>query len=37
VQAYIGVTKIIGAGNLAFLAVAGIFTWRHYRSAAEVR
>ena len=32
VQAYIGVTKIIGAGNLAFLAVAGIFTWRHYRS-----
>lgn len=40
VKAYIGVTKIIGAGNLAFLAVAGWFTWRHYRSstnAAEAR
>jgi O-antigen/teichoic acid export membrane protein len=35
VKAYISVTKIIGAGNLAFLAVAGIFTWRHYRSEAE--
>jgi hypothetical protein len=31
VHAYIGVTKIIGAGNLVFLAVAGIFTWLHYR------
>jgi O-antigen/teichoic acid export membrane protein len=32
VEAYIGVTKILGAGNLAFLAVAGFFTGRHYRS-----
>jgi len=31
VHAYLGVTKIIGAGNLAFLAVACIFTWLHYR------
>ena len=30
VHAYIGITKIIGAGNLAFLAMAGIFTWLHY-------
>ena len=40
VQAYIGVVKIIGLSNLAFLAVAGLFTWRHYRSstnAAEAR
>jgi len=32
VHAYIGVAKIIGLGNLAFLAVAVGFTWWHHRS-----